>query len=99
MNKFLYWQLGGGGKRLRFKYLVSLTPPVSWYLAITKHFNDKKLLKLRESYIPKLSEIVTPHTSIISSNCFAGRIMQDLGMQYNTLLSACISLLMITLSS
>ena len=74
----------GGGKRLRFKYLVSLTPPVSWYLAITKHFNDKKLLKLREPYIPKLSEIVTPDTSIISSNCFAGRIMQDLGMQYNT---------------
>ena len=83
MNKFLYWLLGGG-KRLRFKYLVSLTPPISWYLAITKHFNDKKLLKLRESYIPKLSEIVTLDTSIISSNCFAGRIMQDLGMQYNT---------------
>lgn len=83
MNVFLYWLLGGG-KRLRFKYLVSLTPPVSWYLAITKHFNDKKLLKLRESYIPKISEIVTPDTSIISSNCFAGRIMQDLGMQYNT---------------
>lgn len=41
-------------------------------------------MKLRESYIPKLSEIVTPDTSIISSNCFAGRIMQDLGMQYNT---------------
>ena len=66
---------GGGKKRLRFKYIVSKTPPVSWYLAITKHFNDKKLLKLRESYIPKISEIVTPDTSIISSNCFAGRIM------------------------
>ena len=39
---------------------------------------------MRESYIPKISEIVTPDTSIISSNCFAGRIMQDLGMQYNT---------------
>lgn len=54
------------------------------YLAITKHFSDKKLLKLRKPYIPKLAEIVTPDTSIISSNCFAGRIMQDLGMQYNT---------------
>ena len=74
----------GGGKRLRVKYIVSKTPPVSWYLTLQKCLNDKKLLKLRKSYIPKLSEIVTPNTSIISSNCFAGRIMQDLGMQYNT---------------
>lgn len=74
----------GGGKRLRIKYIVSKTPPVSWYLTITKHFSDKRLLKLREPYIPKLLEFVTPDTSIISSNCFAGRIMQDLGMQYNT---------------
>lgn len=63
---------------------MSLTPPVSWYLAVRKKINDKRLYKLREEYIPEIRKIVTPDTSIISSNCFAGRIMQDLGMQYNT---------------
>ena len=42
------------------------------------------MYKLREQYIPDIRKIVTADTSIISSNCFAGRIMQDLGMQYNT---------------
>lgn len=74
----------GGGKRLRLKYIISLTPPISWYLVIRKKINDKRLYKLREQYIPDIRKIVTPDTSIISSNCFAGRIMQDLGMQYNT---------------
>lgn len=46
----------GGGKGLRVKYIVSRTPPVSWYLTLKKCLSDKKLLKLRESYIPKLSE-------------------------------------------
>ena len=39
---------------------------------------------MREQYIPDIRKLITPDTSIISSNCFAGRIMQDLGMQYNT---------------
>jgi uncharacterized protein (DUF1919 family)/glycosyltransferase involved in cell wall biosynthesis len=73
-----------GGKRLRLKYIISLTPPISWYLNIRKKINDKRLYKLREQYIPDIRKIVTPDTSIISSNCFAGRIMQDLDMQYNT---------------
>jgi hypothetical protein len=73
-----------GGKRLRLKYIISLTPPISWYLNILKKINDKRLYKLREQYIPDIRKIVTPDTSIISSNCFAGRIMQDLDMQYNT---------------
>ncbi|WP_288606101.1 DUF1919 domain-containing protein [uncultured Prevotellamassilia sp.] len=74
----------GGGKRLRLKYIISLTPPISWYLDIRKKINDKRLYKLREQYIPDIRKLITPDTSIISSNCFAGRIMQDLGMQYNT---------------
>ena len=74
----------GGGKRLRLKYIISLTPPISWYLDIRKKINDKRLYKLREQYIPEIRKLITPDTSIISSNCFAGRIMQDLGMQYNT---------------
>lgn len=73
-----------GGKGSRLKYIISLTPPISWYLDIRKKINDKRLYKLREQYIPDIRKLITPDTSIISSNCFAGRIMQDLGMQYNT---------------
>lgn len=73
-----------GGEKLRLKYIISLTPPISWYLDIRKKINDKRLYKLREQYIPDIRKLITPDTSIISSNCFAGRIMQDLGMQYNT---------------
>ena len=69
---------------LRLKYIISLTPPISWYLAIRKQINDKRLYLLRKQYIPDIRKLITPGTSIISSNCFAGRIMQDLGMQYNT---------------
>lgn len=71
-------------ERYRLKYIISLTPPISWYLAIRKQINDKRLYKLRKQYIPDIRKLITPDTSIISSNCFAGRIMQDLGMQYNT---------------
>lgn len=39
---------------------------------------------MRIPYIPQLRNLITPDTSIISSNCFAGRIMQDLNMQYNS---------------
>ena len=42
------------------------------------------MYQLRKQYIPDIRKLITPGTSIISSTCFAGRIMQDLGMQYNT---------------
>ena len=74
----------GGGKRLRIKYLISSVPPISWCLALRKKINDANLYKLRAQYIPDIREMITPETSVISSNCFAGRIMQDLGIQYNT---------------
>lgn len=38
----------------------------------------------RKPYIKQISTFIDKDTSIISSNCFAGRIMQDLGMQYNS---------------
>ena len=38
----------------------------------------------RRPYIKEIKKFVSVDTSIVSSNCFAGRIMQDLGMQYNT---------------
>ena len=74
----------GGRKKLRFKYVLSLIPPISWYLAIKERINDRKLYQKRVPYLPQIRKLITPDTSIISSNCFAGRIMQDLGMQYNT---------------
>ncbi len=48
-----------------------------------------KLLNLylsfcRRPYIRELAKYITKDTSVISSNCFAGRIMQDLQMQYNS---------------
>lgn len=45
---------------------------------------NKKYAKLRAPYIPQIEKLLDKDTSIISSNCFAGRVMQDLGMQYNT---------------
>lgn len=38
----------------------------------------------RYPYLKQLSVLIDNDTSIISSNCFAGRIMQDKKMQYNT---------------
>ncbi|WP_025002187.1 DUF1919 domain-containing protein [Prevotella dentasini] len=35
-------------------------------------------------YLKTIKEIITPETSIISSNCLAGRFMQDLNMKYNS---------------
>lgn len=38
----------------------------------------------RRRYIPTIKDLIDDDTSIISSNCFAGRIMQDKHMKYNT---------------
>lgn len=38
----------------------------------------------RRPYLKELAILIDNNTSIISSNCFAGRIMQDKKMQYNT---------------
>lgn len=35
-------------------------------------------------YVSQVRQLIDDDTSIITSNCFAGRIMQDLGMKYNT---------------
>lgn len=59
-------------------------PPISWYLAIKERINDIKLYQKRVSYLPQIRKMIISDTSIISSNCFAGRIMQDLDMQYNS---------------
>ena len=38
----------------------------------------------RQTYIKNFYNLIAPDTSIISSNCFAGRVMQDLKMKYNS---------------
>ena len=49
-----------------------------------KKRQSERLAALRAPYLKKLKERFGDDTSIICSNCFAGRIMQDIGMQYNT---------------
>jgi uncharacterized protein (DUF1919 family) len=58
--------------------------PIRWYLEEKKKKGDKKLYQLRVPYLKEIESLIDKDTSIISSNCFAGRIMQDLGMQYNS---------------
>ena len=45
---------------------------------------DKYLFLRRYPYLKRIEKNLKRDTSIISSNCFAGRLMQDVGMEYNT---------------
>lgn len=47
-------------------------------------WNDHILKNKRKPYLNEISNMMSDDICWISSNCFAGRIMQDLGMQYNT---------------
>ena len=67
-----------------YKRIIKTIPPILWILERKKRISDEKLRKIREPYIHQLKDIFDRDTSIISSNCFAGRVMQDLGMQYNS---------------
>lgn len=49
-----------------------------------KEREDRILCNKRLPYLKTIKEIITPETSIISSNCLAGRFMQDLNMKYNS---------------
>ena len=66
------------------KNLLREMPFLRWVLTYHKRREDKYLAHLRAPYIPLLEKWLDSDTSIISSNCFAGRVMQDLDMQYNT---------------
>lgn len=58
--------------------------PVGGWLAQQKDDLDKwRFYQKRKKYIPILSELLGGAT-IISSNCFAGRVMQNLKMKYNS---------------
>ena len=62
------------------KEWVWQTPPYRWKARRA----ERRLEALREPYLPQIRQIVGEDTSIIGCNCFPGRIMQDLGMVYNT---------------
>lgn len=49
-----------------------------------RFLRDKYLFFRRYPYLKEIHKYIGDDTSIISSNCFAGRIMQDIGMEYNT---------------
>lgn len=49
-----------------------------------RKLRDEYLSRKRKPYLDELGKIFKPTTSIISSNCFAGRIMQDLHYEYNS---------------
>lgn len=66
------------------KDILLKIPFILWINNVRKKKQDLKYAKLREPYIKELESLLDKNTSIISSNCFAGRVMQDLGMQYNT---------------
>ena len=50
----------------------------------SKRIKEKIKYLLRYRYIYALRHRISQDTSIISTNCFAGRIMQDLKMRYNS---------------
>ena len=56
----------------------------AWIMAQRERFNNWRYYQKRKPYIQTLTELLVGDLSIISSNCFAGRIMQDLKMEYNS---------------
>lgn len=55
-----------------------------WAANFYRLLRDKYLYCRRAPYLKEIKKYIGEDTSIISSNCFAGRIMQDIGMEYNT---------------
>ena len=57
---------------------------VQVFLDIRNKRRDSLEYAARKDLIPVLAKSLSNDTTIISSNCFAGRIMQDIGIQYNS---------------
>lgn len=66
------------------KNVIRVIPPISWILMCLKYIENKRIAKLRNPYINILKELIGDDICIISNNCFAGRILQDLHIKYNT---------------
>ena len=48
------------------------------------HQRAVRLHEIRSRYFPALRQLVGPETSVITTNCFAGLIMQDLQLEYHS---------------
>jgi len=57
---------------------------LDWYHRRRNERRDKRLAAIRQQYFPQLRQLVGPDTSVITTNCFAGLIMQDLGLPYRS---------------
>lgn len=67
------------------KKLIGSNPLGKWLMTQRENFNNWRFYQKRKPYIPTLTEqLGGDKISIITSNCFAGRIMQDLKMEYNS---------------
>lgn len=56
----------------------------TWIYQLKKKWDKWRFARKRKPYLDTLQKLIGSNTSIISSNCFAGRIMQDLKMEYNS---------------
>lgn len=72
-NELICLNISGGGKLIKDCINIFRKPILDAYF-----------FRKRKPFLKKIERIISHDTSIISSNCFAGRIMQDLRMQYNT---------------
>lgn len=70
--------------RQGLKTIIAGYTPIRWCLSIKKQIEDSILYKRREPFLRDLEVLFDRDTSIISSNCFAGRVMKDFGIQYNS---------------
>ena len=55
-----------------------------FYLYFKGLYLKRLYLARNKKFIEVLKKYITSDITIISTNCFAGRIMQDLKMQYNS---------------
>lgn len=55
---------------------------LDWYHRQRNERRDRRLTIIRQQYLPILRKFVSPSTSVITTNCFAGLIMQDLHLEY-----------------
>ncbi|MCR4769935.1 MAG: DUF1919 domain-containing protein [Bacteroidaceae bacterium] len=69
--------------KYQLRQILNRIPMCAWIMNKRELFNKWRFYQKRKPYISELHELLD-NTSIISSNCFAGRVMQDLKMEYNS---------------
>ena len=69
---------------MNVNYIIKERLKGSFLYPLFDKTRDYYLYLRRKPYFSQLREFISPDTSIITPNCFAGRIMQDLKTQYNS---------------